>query len=942
MTTEKHPSLLSWLQPDSHNRFMVGNEQGLYLYRMNPTPPKRGGGQGAKFELENFYAMPNRLTSLTAYPQTPTDINTSVVSSGDCLGQVHLHMYGQTSTDFDNAYVGTSVTVYEATERECRKIQFNPARSDLLACGFEYREGYAGVSIHDIAMNSDVRQLLGEIDDGLVNDERLKESSGVTSLAWMPTSVNELIVASWKGAGSSIYQYDIREPWASPKELSSDADAVYDLQFDPFSPYRYISHNGNGIARVWDIRRAQQPLYEIPVGCAGAMGMLYSPRRKGTIATTSSNGSIEVLDLHEYMNGRVYDSNYESLEIASLDVPFELEHWVQRSEAVDGGISSEPMTGFAWIPTESSSTHQFVIYGENGNIRTGRMRVERAMAVSCKGDAAVATGWGNPEVATTRMAHLDSSLAVDKNAVVRELIATAKGNSTEASLAADIVSVMRERALQGYGPDATKNVQVVQKDARLRDLWHWLRDAGIRRRSGAYFVDSITDVSFFGVWDILQLRRKQVRYIHRQAKMEALGAEGGVVAVKTRIPTQRSLALSFCGWGLTGHIREQHIRALESAQQFGPAAGAAFIYGDHNRCLRALERSNAQDQKLLSFMLRAQLDDGAYLARGDGVASSAPTDMFTCPHLQMIFAFLVTGDWNLVVKDMRHLPLSSRVAVALRYFDDISLKRFLLDTGCTATSKGELDGLIVTGITADGRSLIQRYVDNTTDVQTAALIASLDPVDSPSEAAAAAAAEHWTYSYRHLLNMWRMFSVRCLFDIARATNRSTKQLPRFSEIGKKIAVQPADLRCTFCHQNIGYETSRSHTNIPSSTGVIGVKNPSVIAPAIPGVGTGIGAAVATAAANKASTGNASQARLIHTKCSRCGNLLPRCCLCRMTLGTPMTTSDTEPLPASGFAHWFSWCQTCGHGGHVEHLDSWFTNHDECPIPGCDCNCKHRY
>lgn len=34
---------------------------------------------------------------------------------------------------------------------------------------------------------------------------------------------------------------------------------------------------------------------------------------------------------------------------------------------------------------------------------------------------------------------------------------------------------------------------------------------------------------------------------------------------------------------------------------------------------------------------------------------------------------------------------------------------------------------------------------------------------------------------------------------------------------------------------------------------------------------------------------------------------------------------------------FTVCDTCNHGGHVEHIKSWFAKHDECPT-GCGCNC----
>lgn len=34
---------------------------------------------------------------------------------------------------------------------------------------------------------------------------------------------------------------------------------------------------------------------------------------------------------------------------------------------------------------------------------------------------------------------------------------------------------------------------------------------------------------------------------------------------------------------------------------------------------------------------------------------------------------------------------------------------------------------------------------------------------------------------------------------------------------------------------------------------------------------------------------------------------------------------------------FAWCQGCGHGGHLRHLQDWFSRHTRCPA-GCDHVC----
>ncbi|KAJ2765763.1 hypothetical protein GGI18_006147 [Coemansia linderi] len=217
-----------------------------------------------------------------------------------------------------------------------------------------------------------------------------------------------------------------------------------------------------------------------------------------------------------------------------------------------------------------------------------------------------------------------------------------------------------------------------------------------------------------------------------------------------------------------------------------------------------------------------------------------------------------------------------------------------------------MDGLMVTGISNPGRVLTQNYVDATADVQTAALITIFDPVTTLDDPA-----EHWIYSYRHLLNMWRMFTTRCLYDIAHASHRAARGMPRMSKIALDIAVHPADLRCQYCHQSLAVHPS-----------------------------TGAAAASQTPLPPQAQAqSSGSQTRLLNTFCPKCVNKLPRCIICRMTLGAPVVVNDQH---AADITQWFSWCQTCGHGGHAAHVHSWFSTHDECPVPGCECHCERRY
>lgn len=57
-------------------------------------------------------------------------------------------------------------------------------------------------------------------------------------------------------------------------------------------------------------------------------------------------------------------------------------------------------------------------------------------------------------------------------------------------------------------------------------------------------------------------------------------------------------------------------------------------------------------------------------------------------------------------------------------------------------------------------------------------------------------------------------------------------------------------------------------------------------------------------------------------CPNCRKPLPRCAVCLMYMGTT-TTRETDSSQMVAFGNWFSWCQSCRHGGHADHISKWF-------------------
>src|SRR4051812_24546656 len=73
---------------------------------------------------------------------------------------------------------------------------------------------------------------------------------------------------------------------------------------------------------------------------------------------------------------------------------------------------------------------------------------------------------------------------------------------------------------------------------------------------------------------------------------------------------------------------------------------------------------------------------------------------------------------------------------------------------------------------------------------------------------------------------------------------------------------------------------------------------------------------------------------MHVKffCANCSTAAPSgltsCPKCQIIFATVCTVCDHE---VKGL---FSQCNSCGHGGHYQHLEEWFKNFGICAFPGC--------
>jgi hypothetical protein len=132
------------------------------------------------------------------------------------------------------------------------------------------------------------------------------------------------------------------------------------------------------------------------------------------------------------------------------------------------------------------------------------------------------------------------------------------------------------------------------------------------------------------------------------------------------------------------------------------------------------------------------------------------------PYFRVMLTQLTSKDWSEVLEE-ESLPLRERLVIAFQFLEDKALTSYLRRTIDRACIRGDIEGLIIAGLTPKGMDILQCYVDRTGDVQTAAILAAHV---SPAKFADARA-ERWLETYRDLLDGFKLFHHRVAFDIER-------------------------------------------------------------------------------------------------------------------------------------------------------------------------------
>lgn len=379
--------------------------------------------------------------------------------------------------------------------------------------------------------------------------------------------------------------------------------------------------------------------------------------------------------------------------------------------------------------------------------------------------------------------------------------------------------------------------------------------------------------------------------------------------------------LDICLWGASA-VTEDTVdtsgKSIEKASFWYTRMTAhALFRGDSEGAVRILKDASKTHPELLFVSLALQL-----ASKGDRDVAAEQLDFDeavaakTDPYLRAISSYIATGDWA-TIANQRSLPLRDRTFVAVRNFDDDHLTQWLAAEVEEAISEGDIEGIVLTGITEKMVDILAKYVEKFHDTQTATLIMSFCAPRYIDDYRCTA----WRNAYRAYLQRHKAFYQRTKFEVE-STKRSKRDgRPTIMPPSRQIA-----LRCVYCDAETSLlraSPAAPLTSGPASASIPGpfhngrgvVHNPYTEKMATPGIA-----------------------------CPNCKRHLPRCVVCLEVVGiprsdTPAAAADPEATKlASRFP---TFCLKCEHVLHLDHARQWFARHNECPVPECRCRCNFR-
>ncbi|KAI1854558.1 hypothetical protein JX266_000676 [Neoarthrinium moseri] len=397
-----------------------------------------------------------------------------------------------------------------------------------------------------------------------------------------------------------------------------------------------------------------------------------------------------------------------------------------------------------------------------------------------------------------------------------------RGFPQQAQIILDHVALFR--ANSRYLFDFTINRDVVSDDPWLRDLWDWVAGAERDATDGDMTAQGL-DLSYMGartIWanDLgeeastrltegvaIPDRRTWERCLQTISQKLRLPKYDGA---ETKWPSHRQACIRICGLGRTSQTALSDYAKTPASERNSSwhtmATAHALFQGNTDQAIQLLKKASTEYPELLFVSLALQL-----VGRGDAGLAKEQLDFDdavaskTDPYLRAISSLIATGDWE-IIANQESLPLRERTFVAFRYFDDDKLTKWLDKQVTKAMHTGDIEGIILTGITDKLVDIFATYIEKFNDVQTATLVLSICAPRYIDDYRCLV----WRNAYRAYLQRHKAFFQRTKFEVE-STKRSKRDgVPTVKPSSRQIA-----LRCVYCDAE--YELTKTGNGPPPAS-----------------------------------------------------------------------------------------------------------------------------
>lgn len=784
-----------------------------------------------------------------------------LLAVGQANGRVVLTSLGQDHNSKCKDLIGKEFVPKHA--RQCNTLAWNPLDSNWLAAGLDKHRADFSVLIwdisskytpHDTVPMEKVRLSTGDNETSMVVTKPLYElgqNDACLSLCWLPRD-QKLLLA---GMHRNLAIFDLRN---TNQKIFVNTKAVQGVTVDPHFHDRVASFFEGQVA-IWDLRKFEKPVLTLTEQPKPLSKVAWCPTRTGLLATLTRDSNII----------RLYDMQHTPTPIGDETEPTIIERSVQPC---DNYIAS-----FAWHPT---SQNRMVVVTPNRTMSDFTV-FER-----------ISLAWSPT-----------TSLMWACSRQLYECTEEGKDSSPER----DIATKMRLRALSRYGLDTEQvwrnHLLAGNEDPQLKSLWYTLH---FMKQYAEDIDQKSTSNKGLLVYAGIKAIVKSPLGTTESVRSSWSGSDRQADVVHY-VSEERSLALQLCGWRKKGSDTDigPFLTSLEQEGEWERAAAIALFNLDIRRAIQILNKGASTGKgdlnlNVVAMALSGYTDEKNSLWRE---MCSSLRNQLSNPYLAVMFAFLTSdpGCYDTVLFECA-MAVRDRVAFACLFLNDVQLNKYIDKLTQDMKDVGNLEGIVLTGLTKDGVDLIESYVDRTGDVQTASYCMLQG---SPADVLKDERVQYWIENYRNLLDAWRFWHKRAEFDIHRSKlDPSSKPLAQVF------------VSCNFCGKSISYSCS-----------------------SVPHQGRGF--------SQYGVSGSPTKSKF--TSCPGCRKPLPRCALCLINMGNPVSSSPgtaksdekidlSKEKKVAQFNNWFTWCHNCRHGGHAGHMMSWFRDHTECPVSACSCKC----